>query len=134
MQACRSLLLGVTHCACSRNSQQNLATPQIPYLLYDSFPKAIEALAADPKISRIYVMGGSYIYDIAMKSALCTYVLLTKIYKDFECDVFFPPVDETIYERVSHEELEKFVGEDLPEGVQVENGIPFEFMMYKRKE
>ncbi|CAG8562799.1 13040_t:CDS:2 [Ambispora leptoticha] len=111
---------------------QNLPLSSPPVLLFNDFMTAIESLSANPQVSQIYVIGGSYVYAEAMASPLCTHILLTQIYKEFEADTFFPPIDESVYQRATHEELVKFVGEDVPEGVQEENEIRFEFLMYKR--
>ena len=55
------------------------------------------------------------------------------MYKYFECDTFFPEIDEQMFSLASHEELEEVVGEPVPKGRQIENGLEFEFSLYKRK-
>ncbi|KAG9295811.1 hypothetical protein G9A89_009040 [Geosiphon pyriformis] len=108
-------------------------SPRTSYLLFNSFSTAVESLTANPKVSRIYIIGGSYIYAEAIKSPLCTHILLTRIYKDFEIDTFFPEIDENVYEKSTHEELLNFIKMDVPKGRQVENETEFEFLMFKRK-
>jgi dihydrofolate reductase len=63
-----------------------------------------------------------------------THILITRVYQNFECDTFFPTIDENVFGLVSHDELEKnFVNEKVPKGKQQENGIEYEFLLYKRK-
>ncbi|CAG8543136.1 2369_t:CDS:2 [Ambispora gerdemannii] len=100
-----------------------------PILLFNDFSTAIDNLSANPQVSRIYIIGGLAVYAEAMTSPLCTHILLTRIYKEFESDTFLPPIDETVYQQTTHEELVNFVGMDVPKGVQEENEIPFEFLM-----
>jgi dihydrofolate reductase len=85
------------------------------------------------KISRIFIIGGAQIYKEAISSPYCTYILLTRVYKYFECDTFFPVIDEQVFSLTSHEELEEVVGEQVQKGLQIENGLEFEFLLYKRR-
>lgn len=41
--------------------------------------------------------------------------------------------DETQWERASHADLQAWVGFDVAEGVQEENGVEYEFQMWVRK-
>ncbi|RHZ86803.1 hypothetical protein Glove_46g142 [Diversispora epigaea] len=102
------------------------------YLIYPSLEKAIQDLEIDSQIFRIFIIGGSKIYEEAINSLSCKYILLTKIYKEFKCDRFFPQIDENVYKLVDHLELEKFVGEIVPQGKQLDGDIEYEFLMYKR--
>ncbi|CAG8666520.1 13103_t:CDS:2 [Acaulospora morrowiae] len=103
------------------------------YLIYSTLDDAIKDIVNKPSISRIFIMGGSFVYKEAIESPLCKYILLTRVYKDFNCDTFFPEIDESVYRLTTHEELENFVGEKVPKGRQLENGIEYEFTMYERK-
>ncbi|CAG8437937.1 7514_t:CDS:1 [Diversispora eburnea] len=102
------------------------------YLIYPSLEKAIQDLEIDLQIFRIFIIGGSKLYEEAINSTSCKYILLTKIYKEFKCDRFFPQIDENVYSLVDHLELEKFVGETVPQGKQLDSDIEYEFLMYKR--
>ena len=85
------------------------------------------------KISRIFIVGGSQIYKEAINSPNCTYILLTRVYKYFECDTFFPKIDELTFSLTTHEELEEVVGEKVPKGRQIDNELEYEFLLYKRR-
>jgi dihydrofolate reductase len=104
---------------------------------------------SDDTIHRNFVIGGASLYSevLALSSvsqatpALLDRILLTRIISPaFEqCDVFMP--DFLAYQtsegsgwlRALHTELEAWVGFDVPEGVQEENGIQYEFQMWVRK-
>ena len=68
-------------------------------------------------------------------------ILLTRIlHPSFdECDVFMPdfgaerPADgHGLWQRASHAELKEWVGVDVPEGIQEEKGVRYEFQMWTR--
>jgi dihydrofolate reductase/thymidylate synthase len=42
------------------------------------------------RINDIFIIGGQSIYEIAIKSSYCREIYLTQIYKNFNCDTFFP--------------------------------------------
>jgi len=74
------------------------------------------------------------VYKEAINSPYCMYILLTRVYKYFDCDSFFPEIDEQTFGLASHEELEQVVGEQVQKGRQIENEIEFEFLLYKRRQ
>ena len=57
-------------------------------LYYNSFEKAIEY--ARSITDKIFIIGGSSIYKIALESGLINDVYITKFLEDYECNVFFP--------------------------------------------
>jgi len=93
--------------------------------------------------SKIFIIGGAQIYKLALEQeksekAETTRILLTRILSDFECDTFFPlelKEDGTAegWERKSKQELDDWVGEKVPEGVQEENGTKYVFEMWEKK-
>ncbi|CAH1758434.1 23682_t:CDS:2 [Entrophospora sp. SA101] len=103
------------------------------HFVYPTLDAAIENLKNDPSISNIFVIGGSYAYKEAMESKNFSHILITRVYQNFECDTFFPTIDENVFGLASHDELESFVNEKVPKGRQEENGIEYEFLLYKRK-
>ncbi|CAG8600176.1 9937_t:CDS:2, partial [Funneliformis caledonium] len=113
----------------SLNKEETIDANQV---IYSSLDEAITDLTNSPKVSRLFVIGGSQIYKEAITSPNCVYILLTRIYKDFECDTFFPEIDEQVFSLATHEELEEVVGEQVPKGRQVDNGLEYEFLLYKR--
>ncbi|CAG8648876.1 2932_t:CDS:2 [Dentiscutata heterogama] len=103
------------------------------YVINSSLDEAVANLVDKPTISRIFIIGGGYVYKEAIESPLCEYILITKVYKNFNCDAFFPKIDENLYELASHDELVNFTGDDVPKGRQLDGDIEYEFLMYKRK-
>ena len=98
-------------------------------------------------IHRSFVIGGANIYrdTLAFPTTSDTFVdriLLTRVLSPaFEdCDVFFPEfqqeegteVSTVRWRRASHEEFREWAGFDVPEGVQEENGVQYEFQMWVR--
>ncbi|TDL28652.1 hypothetical protein BD410DRAFT_781171 [Rickenella mellea] len=99
--------------------------------------------ATIPSVHRCFIVGGASIYNEAMSSSfLVDRILLTRVLSPaFEdCDIFFPEFREqkdtegkAIWERASNEELQVWAGFDVPDGVQEENGVHYEFQMWTRK-
>jgi dihydrofolate reductase len=90
-----------------------------------------------------FIIGGASIYASALKltpfdNAYVDRVLLTRILEpEFgECDAFMPDFiaiqEERRWERAGHAELSGWVGFEVPEGVQEENGVKYEFQMWVR--
>ncbi|KAF2100521.1 hypothetical protein NA57DRAFT_9610, partial [Rhizodiscina lignyota] len=94
----------------------------------------------EQKLNRAYVIGGSSVYNEALKLSQTRHVLLTKVYKDFDCDTFFP-IDlegETGksdgWRRQTKKELEVFTGEDFGQSVerQSQGDVEFEFCLFSK--
>ncbi|KAJ8002940.1 hypothetical protein DPEC_G00164180 [Dallia pectoralis] len=75
----------------------------------------------------IWVLGGPQVYQEAMMHPLCDLIYLTDIMADFDCDVFFPPFDRSLFRK-----QERFPG--VPNTIQEENGVQFRFQVFKREE
>lgn len=88
-------------------------------------------------IGRLFVIGGAEIYKAALQERAAKRILLTRILSDFECDTFFPVQlgeDETgKWRKTSKEDLDLWVGEKVPEGIQDEHGVQYVFEMYERE-
>lgn len=104
-------------------------------------PSLEKALAEASPEGRIFVIGGSQIYEAALKLKEAKRILLTKIQSEFECDTFFPvelkdgAVGEG-WERRSRKELKEWVGEDVEgdeEGIVEEGGTKYVFEMWERR-
>lgn len=78
------------------------------------------AKAAQKNPDSIFIIGGSQIFHDAILHPACTDIYLTHVDGDFQCDVFFPKIDEG--------KLKKIV-ESVP---QKEHGIEFRFVHYKK--
>jgi dihydrofolate reductase len=103
-----------------------------------SVEEAIEAVEKTES-TRAFVIGGAQIYKAALERKETKRILLTRVLSDFECDTFFPlQLDESGksegWERKSKEDLDRWVGEQVPEGVQEENGTRYVFEMWEKTE
>lgn len=79
-----------------------------------------EALAlADEKIEKIFILGGGQIFKEFINDPRLTGVYLTRICKTFDCDTFFPEIPA------------KF-GQPKKIASDEENGISYDFLVYKR--
>jgi dihydrofolate reductase len=86
---------------------------------------------------KAFIIGGAQIYKEALQRQETKRILLTRILTDFKCDTFFPlqlNEDGTAdgWVRKTKEELDRWVGETVPEGVQEENGTQYVFEMWER--
>ncbi|KAI1821357.1 dihydrofolate reductase [Xylaria intraflava] len=101
-----------------------------------SLEQAIEYLQSAPTGGRVFIIGGAQIYAAALRLKEARRILLTTILTDFESDTFFPlqPSEENGWVRKSQEELDRWTGETVPEGIQEENGTQYEFQMWERVE
>ncbi|KAG2176835.1 hypothetical protein INT44_007499 [Umbelopsis vinacea] len=116
----------------SRNTDYDLQTKDQTVKLVSSVEKAFEVIDASTT-PRIFVIGGAQIYREAIKHANCTSILLTRIRSKVDCDTFFPEIDDSLYRLASHEELEKFVGEQVAEGIQTHKNLDYQFTMYVKR-
>lgn len=62
--------------------------------LFDSIEKAVEVLKTQN--DEVFCIGGASLYKTLLPKADKLYI--TRVYKDFEADVFFPEIDENIWE------------------------------------
>ncbi|KAK4123938.1 hypothetical protein N657DRAFT_548457, partial [Parathielavia appendiculata] len=91
-------------------------------------------------LGRVFVIGGGEIYRAALRMKEARRVLLTRVRSEFECDTFFPlrledGAEEMLdrrWRRSGQEEMDRWVGEEVPRGVQSENGTEYEFEMWER--
>ncbi|KAJ1646467.1 hypothetical protein J3B02_000987 [Coemansia erecta] len=87
------------------------------------------------RIDRVFVCGGSRVYEEAMEMPNHMQILLTSVHfaEADKCDTFFPPIDSARYERQPHQRLEQVAAINVPSGVQSEAGIDYEFMLFEKK-
>ena len=85
---------------------------------------SVEAAALDNKIESCWIIGGSSVYEEALKHPKLDKVYLTKILKEFDCDTFFPSLDEKQWKIVQEK--------DVPNDIQEENDIQFKYCVYQR--
>lgn len=92
-------------------------------------------------IEKIFVIGGGQIYKAALERKEAKRILFTRILDDFECDTSFPVTlgedgkGADGWVRRSKEELDAWVGENVPDGEQVEGekGTRYVFEMWEKE-
>ncbi|MDD3668667.1 MAG: dihydrofolate reductase [Bacteroidales bacterium] len=80
-----------------------------------------EAVEYCKKFENCFVIGGATIYKSLM--LYCDKLYITKVYKDFEADTFFPEIEEDKWALESESEMQK----------DEESGLEFQFLVYTRK-
>lgn len=68
---------------------------------------------------QVFVIGGSRIFQEAIKHHQCAGLYLTEIEAVFDCDVFFPQIDLSKFKMIKQSQIHE------------ENGIKFRFMKYQ---
>ena len=66
------------------------------YVKYD-FNEILEVVKLNKNfnISNIFIIGGESLYKMALESKQVSKFYVTEIYEDFECDTFFPKIDQS---------------------------------------
>ena len=114
----------------------DLQTPRGEVLTATSLDDALAKLSAREEVERIFVIGGAEIYRVALDHSFTQSVLLTRIDTKFEVDTFFPvelAKEGVGWIKMGREALSNFVGEEVPEGVQREGGIEFEYELWQKQ-
>lgn len=102
----------------------------------ESLGDAVDLLQKQEMVQRVFVIGGSSVYEAALKHPATERVLLTMVTKpEFECDTFFP-VDLGSgggWKRGTREDLEQWTGEDFgEEGTKrEEKEVEYEFCLFE---
>ncbi|XP_073327340.1 dihydrofolate reductase [Pagrus major] len=103
--------------------------PDHANFLCQDFESAV-LLAAKPPladlIETIWIIGGTRVYEDALKHPWCDLVYLTDVMAEFDCDVFFPEFDRELFKV-----QESFP--DVPSGIQEDNGIKYKCQVFKRE-
>jgi len=106
-----------------------------PYKV-SSLTVALTTLALRKDVGKVFVIGGAEIYKAALEDMHTKRILLTRVLTDFECDTVFPVMlsEEGVgkWKKSSKKELDQWVGEEVPNGIQDENGVKYVFEMYER--
>ncbi|KAG9244651.1 dihydrofolate reductase-like domain-containing protein [Calycina marina] len=98
---------------------------------------ALDFLGSKLVQRKAFVIGGGQMYKASLEHKEAKRILLTRVLGDFECDTFFPielNEDGTAdgWLRKSKQELDEWVGETVPEGIQEENETKYVFEMWER--
>ena len=69
-----------------------------------------------------FIIGGAQIYKEAIEKQLVDQLDITKVHQNFEADVFFPTIDQSVWEKISEETF-------LPDD---KNQYTYSFISYKK--
>ncbi|KAL1643934.1 hypothetical protein SLS58_004609 [Diplodia intermedia] len=125
--------------------------PAIAPVAASSLPDALEKLGLLQKrgaLGRVFVIGGAQLYEAALKLDEAESVLLTRVWREYECDTVFP-VDVVGSEGKGGSGanggdggLSEFVGEEVAEGRvkevvkgkegEADDEVEFEFCLFER--
>ncbi|KAK4202721.1 putative dihydrofolate reductase [Triangularia verruculosa] len=108
-----------------------------------SLEKALQWVdGEEEEVGRVFVIGGAEIYRAALGLKEARRVLLTRVDREWECDAFFPlelkeDGEGGEWRRAGQEEMDAWVGEEVPRGRQVEKAgteeeTGYEFEMWER--
>jgi dihydrofolate reductase len=121
-------------------SPQETTDPDVEPVRVPSIAQAISYLESKPAghVGNVFVIGGAQVYEAALQLPEARRLLITRIQSDFECDTFFPiavPVGEDAavgWTKAPRAEFDAWVGETVPEGIQEENDIQYQFQMWEK--
>lgn len=85
------------------NFRQENNIPNTVMIFYD-FDTALKVLNTHYSIKKLFVIGGSDIYDMTIKHELCSIIYRTLIddsENEIKCDRFFPKIDPEKFELIS---------------------------------
>lgn len=80
-----------------------------------------EAIDYAKKFDKSFIMGGGMLYKAALP--FCDKLYITKVFKDFEADTFFPEIDLNTWTIESESEIK----------TDPNNSLEFQFLVYKKK-
>ncbi|XP_070687546.1 dihydrofolate reductase [Pempheris klunzingeri] len=104
------------------------AIPDNAHFLCRDFESAIRTVSQPPladQVETIWIVGGTRVYEDALKHPWCDLVYLTHIMAEFDCDVFFPEFDRELFKV-----QERFP--DVPSEIQEDNGIKYKCQVFKK--
>ncbi|CAI9728051.1 dihydrofolate reductase isoform X1 [Octopus vulgaris] len=77
------------------------------------------------KVNKLFIIGGSGVYQEVLESNYDIRLYLTRIHADFDVDVFFPEFESKQYKELNNVE-------DVPSEEQEENGTKWTYHVYER--
>lgn len=99
------------------------------------FDSSLALSSSNLSIDRRFLIGGGSLYAEALSRSMADRVLLTRILSpEFpDCDTFIPDLTSgSDWSQKTFAELKAWVGTDVAEGIQEENGVRYEFQMWER--
>lgn len=110
---------------------------QAPAYRETSLLAAFDRLKTLEQVHRHFIIGGASLYTESLAlppsgPAFVDRLLLTRILSpEFECDTFMADITQE-WRKTDHQSLVEWVGFEVAEGVQEENGVQYEFQMWIR--
>jgi dihydrofolate reductase / thymidylate synthase len=101
----------------SKSHNQSEVEKYVDTFVVNNFKAALQLAKND----KIFVIGGSRVFNLALNHPSCTKIFVTNVLNDIACDVFINPIPETKYEIVCQNEVQK------------ENDIYFQYIEYHRR-
>lgn len=102
--------------------------------MYSSFETAVKELSTRSDIENIYVIGGSEIYNLALRSGLVDTLYITEIKTDdIKGDTYFPLDFVHDYKRLDRNSAEQDLQWAKPLE-RTEGDFTYEFTVWKRKQ
>lgn len=86
---------------------------------FSSFESSLQNLSLDGNVDKIFVIGWWYLYNKVFSNNYLEYIYHTKVFWDFDCDIFIDNIPNNFKLKESSEKKE-------------ENGYEFIFDIYKR--
>ncbi|KAF8252130.1 hypothetical protein K440DRAFT_635085 [Wilcoxina mikolae CBS 423.85] len=130
-------LAGRINVVLSRDCDFNLQLTAGDTLTATSFDDALERLQErEQEVGRIFVIGGAEIYRAALEYPFARSVLMTRIHTECVVDTYFPVElvnDENGWVKMGRELLSKFVGEEVSDEVQKEEGLEFQYELWQKQ-
>ncbi|CAL1535987.1 unnamed protein product [Lymnaea stagnalis] len=68
-------------------------------------------------VENIYILGGRVNYEHAVTDPRCRRLIITRIFQDFDADVFFPEFDH-VFRRISDPDIDDRIREDPVTGIK----------------
>ncbi|MBI4994753.1 dihydrofolate reductase [Candidatus Peregrinibacteria bacterium] len=84
-----------------------------------SFEQALK-IAEQNHAEEIFIIGGSKVYAETIEHKNCSGIWLTRVFKTFDCDAFFPKINEKRFKKTWESEI------------QEENDLKFQFEKWKK--
>lgn len=90
------------------------------WYLYNSLDACMEDIETNPDIETVFIFWGAQIYNSVLSDPRLEKIYLTRVFWDYNCDVFFNGVPEN-FEKISESEEKNY------------QDIKYKFLIYKRK-
>ncbi len=87
---------------------------------FSDFEKCLTFINKRKDIEQIFIIWGSYLYNLVLDNPYLDLIYITRVYWDFNCDVFFSDIPYEFIE-ISKSEKKKY------------KDIEYQFFVYKRK-